>query len=608
MKKLFLLIALVVGQMTQAMAQVVTDENGDKIQGLSIAIYTRLSKYNINGDMYEMTDLSELDRQLCTAAQMLPVHAAMVAGMTVVNRDEDAADMKKMLEEHKAEAYMDGITFRAKNLGASIILLQDIVMYLKDNRYGITETSYRWMSVETGLASHFSFLEEYDMTNLDEYREKVSANIHAQMDAVDEFFKNSYPNILVAMETKGKTVTVAPTRPFQAREGDVYHFFTYTNTKSTLQGDEVDYTIIEENATGSLSEVKDGLLVIKTDKAIGSIKENMVVTTADPTRVELKTYAHAPVAVMELPSRPETHEGFCSAMVNNAVYTELSKLRLVTLIENKELSLIKDEYELQKTEDYIDGAVINQYTRCGAKYVLSLSNFSCVGSIVSFTMKLISVEKNTVDKSFLVKCHVSNVADIVSYNLSLLFQIPVAVENATEKEASLLLQIPDDAEEGDEYDLNYVREIGNNFTGSTSYVRSTLANLKLKSVQGQRFVFAVKNISNAESYAELLLTSPNTRNLWIAKKVKEPSEKELMKDNTIERAVNKRIQKSAQKEVRKEKTKSLLKGIGKGLMEAGNQAMTSGANSQQSASRNTTTSSTNKSKVSLKGGLKSFMK
>lgn len=529
MRKLIFAIVCSLMMINNATSQIVTDESGNKIYNeSSIAIFTRVSKYNVNSQ----SNLSEaipgsLEKELKIGMQAMATSAARNQGVIVVNReDEIFRVVQSWIEESKAEDYIDGISVRAKQIGATHILIQDIRVYSYGNAYLVFEILRNIINVQTNVSckrveKYWSGLTGQGMSPAD--------IIAKEKESLRAYFMAAFPVFFVVNSIKGNKVSLAATSLFGIDNSDKIYFYNWENVQSYCQGRLFDFSKMELQSVGTDPKLSGGYINVKLDKKI-NISNNIVVKLGDCLHSELNTYHHIPIAVESLHAYGNTIEDYCKHQINNAVYNSLYNYPAVNLIESEDLYLAKKERELQKSEEFIDGAVIEQFKASGARYIISLCDFARSNMIVNFRLALIDVATGIVEKEVAIKCHVSNIEQAVDYNITKFFISPIAFGLTSKKQMLVYPLYPIATNENEHFTILYNRPISNPMTGELVYNRVELAKGVLKKWNGQEYVLNITEIVDKDVY-ERLESIKNSGLFFLQKDKKEPSN--LLKDNTI---------------------------------------------------------------------------
>ena len=354
--------------------------------------------------------------------------------------------------------------------------------------------------------------------------------ITEEKQAYREYMMYAFPNFFVLQNTKGKTATCAAASLFGIDNTDKAYFYEWQTVDGPIKGKNFSFSKMTLKATGTDPKIVNGLVQFKLDKALASTN-NLVIKLGDIYHSELNTYSHIPVAVADFKISGNSFDDYCKTQINNAVYMALSNFDEVNIIENNELVLIKNERELQKTEDFIDGSVIEQFKASGAYYVLRLSEYTQNDQVVNFHMNVVDVESSTIVKDFAINCHISNIDKIVNYYVSLIFVAHCSIAQATDKQLTVYVLHPIASYPGEPLSLLYNKPIKNPMTGETLYNRVVVAECQLSEWNGQEYILRVSNVIDKEDFAKLNDLKGHGL-FFLQKNIQEPSEP--LKNNSIE--------------------------------------------------------------------------
>ena len=515
-----------------AAAQTATDANGDKVySGNSMAIFTRIHCHEVSPDgSCQGAVANQMAEEIRVGMNVMATTAAQNQGIQVVNRDDATFQAaQKWINESKNEDYMDGIAARAKKIGATHILIQDISMYTYtgSEKYIVFEVVTNTVCVQTNVASKVS--RRYYL-GMDGSGTKPAEVIRKEKAALRSYLMDAFPVFFVIQAVKGKTVSLTATSLFGMDNTDKVCFYDWKSVTAKQHGEDATYSRMKLVATGTSPKVVNGLLQVKTDNPVVP-SNSMVIKLGDIMHAEINTYSHIPVAIADFKTEGNnTLDDYCRTEINNAVYNAIYDFDAVNLIENNDLAYVKSERELQKTEDFIDGSVIEQFKASGALYVLALSEFSQKDKIVNFKIDILGVESGSVEKSFPVNCHISNVDEVVNCCISKIFVSPSSITQATNKQVTVYPRIPLASKIGDSFSILYNKPIKNPIDGSVMYSRVEVAAGRLTEWNCQEYIITLDKIYDKEDYAGIL-SNKDSGLYYLQKNIREPADP--MKDNSF---------------------------------------------------------------------------
>lgn len=509
-------------------AQTATDENGNKVyNGNSIAIFTRVNKFAVGGvsDIKKVIP-GDLEEELRVAFNTMATSAAQNQGIQVVNRDD--ATFKKTqqwLDESKSEDYLDGLSVRAKSIGATHLLVQDATFYTYGNAYIILEIMYNVISVQTNISSRN--VRRYRLNVLGKEKEMTDM-IAQEKTAIRKYFMDAFPGFFVLQKTSGSTATLAVTSAFGVDTPDKICFYNWENIQLPLHGKIYDFSKMELVSVGTSPKLVNGYLQVKLDRKLTSTN-SLVIKLGDCLHSEMRTYFHVPVAYVDLKLSGNPADDFCKKQVNNAVYNALYDFACINLIESDELSLVKQERALQRSEEFIDGSVIEQFKASGAQYVMNISDFSQNQRLVKFKLSALNVSTGAIEKDFLIDCHISNIDEVIKYYINLLFVSPIAIGDFSKKQMKVYPILPIASNEGEPFSLLYNKPTMNPMTGQTIYNRVEIAKCTLSQWNIQEYVMTITQITSKEDF-EALSSTKGTGLFYLQKDLPEPQNVKI--DNT----------------------------------------------------------------------------
>lgn len=509
-------------------AQTATDADGNKVyNGSSIAIFTRITKFSVGGDAdIKKVMPGEQEDGLRLALNTMATSAAQNQGIQVVNRDNDTfRKTQQWLDESKSEDYIDGLSVRAKSIGATHLLVQDITFYTYGNAYVVLEIMYNVISVQTNVSSRN--VRRYRINTIG-YKDDIQMMIAQEKASIRRYFMDAFPGFFVLQSTKGTAATLGVASAFGVDTPDQVCFYSWENMSLPFRGQPTNFSKMELVSVGTNPKVVNGFLQVKLNKKL-TTTNNLVIKLGDCLHSEINTYYHVPVAFVNLKLSGNPTSDFCKKQVNNAVYNALYDYACINLIESDELSLVKSERELQKSEEFIDGAVIEQFKASGAQYVLNISDFSENKHVVKFKLSVLDVALGTIEKDFLIECHVSNIDKVVKYYVNMIFVTPIAIGECDKKQMKVYPLLPIASNEQEEFSILYNKPITNHMTGETIYNRIEIAKCTLAQWNIQEYVMTITKITSKEDFEEIAKNKA-TGLYYLQKNIPEPQN--VMIDNT----------------------------------------------------------------------------
>ena len=521
-----------------AIAQTMTDTNGDKIYRGNIAVFVRENKYVFetkSPHQEPKIDATKINAETATYAWI--TKNLQDEGFRVVNRDDRISqEVQHLLNEQKSEDYLDGLSNQAKKQGADWLLLVDMTTLVEENKYITFDYSYRLISVENNIGNHAQTEHKFIWTGENAFRQEFANSIEQNRIFFLNFMRKFFPVQFGIMEVKGSNVRLAAYQPVGALStNDKVYIYRYTNEKAFYQGKNEEFNVLNLLAIGKDFRLDGGYLVAKTNNVIKSTENTFACLTEKNTlALEQRFFT----TIIDLPYETQTREGYLKKRINQAIYCAVGQLPQLGLIESAMLPKLKDERELQKGEEFLDGHTVEQFKAVGAAFLISISNFTAYETdpdIVSFTLNFLDVVSNTVIKTFEVKCHLSNLDKAVQYYLSYVFTFPCAVGKIDSKTIELYSKAPIEANIGDSFILTFIKTVkGPN--GVPVSQRVELVTLKYAEYQGMRHLFTIDEIRSKDDMKRIS-EYQHTTNFFLLTNFSEP---EMMKNTSAEQEKQKK--------------------------------------------------------------------
>lgn len=521
MKKIILSLILCIYAGNGLFAQTATDQGGEKLYRGNIALIVREDTYMNGNKQPTKADFS-------TATYAWVSKLVLEEGFRIVNRDEKAmADVKRLIEENKLEDYLDGFSVQAKGQGADYLLLVDMSTLIENNTSLTLDYSYRLVSVENNIGEHAKTRYEFTLKGEEQLRNDIQQSIADNTYFLSDFLRRFFPVQFGITSAKGRELKLAALQPVGAiYKHNKLWVYSYKNETANYQGNPQEFNVLKLLATAGADDLQmeDGYLIAKVNNTVLSIDNTYACLTEKNT---LALTQRAFTTVVGLPYDDATSDGYQKKMVNQAVYCALGRLPQMSLIESDMLPFLKQERELQKTEDFMDGYTVEQLKAVGAQYLIHLSNYASDKEIVSFTLSFLDVASNTIAKTFDCKSHISNLDDAVEYYLKYVFTFPCAVGKIDSKEVELYSMLPIGAEIGDSFTLTFIKTITSPI-GGTSYQRAELLSVKYAEYQGMKHRFTVDKVLSKDDMKNVS-NLIKTTNFFL---LTDDAEPDMMKDNS----------------------------------------------------------------------------
>ena len=500
MKRFLSLLLGICSCIIAAQAQTMTDAKGDKVYRGNIAVIVQENKY-----VFDNNDLSQEVKRAPTKVNAETATYAWIAqqlqneGFRIVNRDNKAfKDVQRLLNEGKSEDYLDGLSVQAKAQGANWLLLVDMTTLVEDNKYITFDYSYRLISVENNIGNHAKTEYKFMWGGDDNFRQEFANSIQSNQIFFLDFMRRFFPVQFAIIGLKGNNMKLAAYQPVGAlTTNDKVYIYHYNNEKAFYQGRDEDFNVLNLLAVGSDFRLDGGYLMAKTDNTIKSTDNTFACLTEKNTlALEQRFFT----TVIDLPYNAQTREGYLKKRINQALYCAIGQLPQLGLIESDLLPKLKEERELQKGEEFMDGHTVEQLKAVGASYLIRISNFHIdkkESNVVSFTLSFLDIASNVVVKTCEIKSHVSNLDEAVKYHLSSIFTFPCSIGKIDNKNVVLYSKVPIHANIGDSFKLTFIKTMTAP-TGALISQRVELATLKYTAYQGMKHIFVIDEIKSKE--------------------------------------------------------------------------------------------------------------
>lgn len=268
------------------------------------------------------------------------------------------------------------------------------------------------------------------------------------------------------------------------------------------------------------------------------------------------TSGPTPITFFALSYNNKTHEGFIKNRVNNAVYDAITRHPGMNLVEQEHLPELKKERDLQKTEDFIDGHVVEQMKAIGSQFMIHLDNFVIEGSKVSFRLNMVSVAENRILRTIQVSTSVDNIENEMYKQICERLSYPCNISNVGKKELTILSGWA--LRYDDKIIISANKQIENPITKEVSYSKVPLCKCSVAEYMGNKFIATVDEVINEDDYK------------MIEKYSAESALSILMDGSDIKSndSETSDVEKAVKKQERAKKTKSLLKGLGDALLKS----------------------------------------
>lgn len=539
-------------------SQTVTNADGSlKFRG-NVAILVEGRSFTFKNEQYVRQVDDELITALKTSIRLLCMQKFQDICFAVVNRDNDAFNqVSQLIHENKMEDYIDGISVAAKNQGADYLFLVDITNYGENDAAVQIEISTRLMNVENNLGYHTFYRSNAISLNDEKSMRKNARNIIKDFSAsIDDFLLNIFPEQYYIANAKGKIWDLSAYQP-NGRILPTDKFYAFRFKKENMQ---LGQTVMPIQILEKVSECKDpslngGYLQVKSDKTITDASN--IVLFRNVSQPIFQGVNQITMTFFGLDFGMETYDDLIKSRINNATYSAITRHAGLQLVEHDHLSNLKKERELQKSEDFIDGHVVEQMKAIGAIYLLKLESYERKDMQVNFKMSIISIAENRIIKTMNITTSIDNIENEmykqICDRIANYCTIKQLDKNTLEMTTVITLK------EGDGCVLSKTEAIKNPISGEISYSKVKLCTATVEEYCGNRCVLSIDKVLSDKDMNNLEVDSSNGLITFIVDGSKIRSEADTQSD----------VKKEAVKTEKKEKQKKFwnsLKQVGKEVL------------------------------------------
>lgn len=495
MKKVIIFLCVVLMSLSSFSQTSVNADGTIKNRG-NVAIMVTSHTFSFKDGVFKKTLDDATITELKSAFNAIAIQKFDNLGFGIVNRDNEAYEnVKTLLEEQKLEDYINGFSVTAKGEGADVLFLSDITMYNEKNVAQIF-LSCRIINITNNKGYHYSMKTDPITDNL-----KMASQIKKMVNQYNDFLTyhilDVYPEQYGIAKSAGKKLYLIGYQPNgRILKNDKFYAFKFGKETLRLSGQKkIDVQVLQKVATASNPEPSGGYCLVKSDKALQPSKD--LVLFRNQTEVDVSADKML-LTFFALNYDPNTYEGFIKNRVNNAVYDALTRHPGAVIIEQEHLPELKKERELQKTEDFIDGHVVEQMKAIGAQYMAHLDNFMINGSQVSFQLNMVSIEQNKIIRSVDVITSIDNIENEMYKQFCERFAHPCNISMIDKKNATLLngWTLPVNSK----LIVYATKEIQNQMTGETTYTKVQVCKCTVTEYMGCKSMVRIDEIISEEDY------------------------------------------------------------------------------------------------------------
>lgn len=554
MNKLFLFL-LTILSITTASAQTSVNADGTIKHRGNVAIIVEGRNFTFSDGNFVKTIDDETMQMLKTTLRALSIQKFSNMNFGIVNRDDEAnSQVKQLIEENKLEDYLDGISVQAKNQGADYLFLVDITNYGENEAAFQTEIATRLISITNNFGYHKLYRsaaiglgEEADM------REQARKLIKEFEASLDEQITEVFPEQYFIAQADGKTWNLGAYQPNgMIQSNDKFYAFRLSKNNMQIANSTVPIQILDEVGVASNPKGVGGYVQVKANNNVGNTSD--IVVFRNLRHPIFSGTNQMAVTFFGLQYELDSYEGLTKRRINNAVYSAITENVGTQLIEHDHLPEIRAERELQKSEDFLDGHVVEQMKAIGAQYLIKLENFVMNGTQVSFKMSFISVAQNQIARTVDIVSSIDNIENEMYKQLCERFAWPCVISSVTGKtlELSSIITLKD----GVDCVLQLTKAIKNPINGEVSYSRNDVCKMELKEYHGNKSVMTIGKVISKDDMKDLENMSKNG---YVTFRVDGSNIKSDISTTS-------QVQEKAKKEEKKQKVKSILGKLGGALL------------------------------------------
>ena len=554
MKKLFFFIFAALISVA-AKPQTATNADGSlKMRG-NVAIIATYHAFTFKNGVFQEQINEEVATMQKSAYTAMAMQAFGNSCFGIVNRDNEAYNnVMKQLEEQKLEDYIDGFSVKAKGQGADCIFLIDNTLYT-ENDFAQTIVSIRFINIQNNLGFHYTLKSKpINMSNAVEVQKEAAKMADKTLQFLYSHILDVYPEQYGIAKSDGKKLHLAAYQPNgRILKEDIWYAFRYTQELLKVGNQSIPVTVLKKEGEAKFDAAEGGYCVVKADKAIPASQDIVLFRNQDEPKV---TSGPTPITFFALSYNNKTHEGFIKNRVNNAVYDAITRHPGMNLVEQEHLPELKKERELQKTEDFIDGHVVEQMKAIGSQFMIHLDNFVIEGSKVSFRLNMVSVAENRILRTIQVSTSVDNIENEMYKQICERLSYPCNILNVGKKELTILSGWA--LRYDDKIIISANKQIENPITKEFSYSKVPLCKCSVAEYMGNKFIATVDEVINEDDYKMI-------------DKYSAVSALSILMDGSDIKSNDSEtsdVEKAVKKQERAKKTESLLKGLGDALLKS----------------------------------------
>lgn len=462
----------------------------------NVAVMVTGNSYTFEKGIFKKRVDDETLSVLKTSIHALVLKKFQDGGFGVVNRDDEASQkVQSLIEENKLEDYLDGFSVQARGQGADHLYLVDVTIYGESDDNVHIYLSTRLLNVQSNFGYHYSYKSGViSLKNEDDMRQNAKKVVRNFSEALDNQLADVFPEQFFIAKADGKTLHLGAYSTIgQVLTTDKFYAFKLSKEKITIRGLQDEIQRLDYLGSADVIGVNGGYLDVKAEKAIAASSDVVLVKNNKSPKLP----ATMPLTYFGLSYDSESYDGLLKKRINNAVYEAITRHPGFQLIEQDHLAELKQERELQKTEDFIDGHVVEQMKAIGAQYMIHLDDFVRNGKQVSFKFSVVSVAQNMILRTINVVSSIDNLENELYKQLCERLAQPCV---ATVNKKTLDIACHWAFQKGTECLLEATKAIQNPATGQVSYTIAKICKMEVTEYKGNYSTMEVKKILSQEDY------------------------------------------------------------------------------------------------------------
>ena len=533
-------------------SQTSTNADGSlKLRG-NVAIISTYHAFTFKNGIFEQQVNEEVASMAKSSFNAMAMQAFGNSCFGIVNRDNEAFDnVMKQLEEQKLEDYIDGFSVKAKGQGADCLCLIDNTIYTENN-FIQSIVSIRFINISNNMGYHYTLKSKpVNMADTKKVQENAAKMADKTLKFLYQHILDVYPEQYGIAKADGKKLHLVAYQPNgRILLDDIWYAFKYSQEQLKIGNQSIPVTVLKKEGEAKFDKADGGYCQVKADKALPVSQDIILFRNQSEPVVPAGS---TPITFFALSYNPKTHDGFIKNRVNNAMYDAITRHPGMVLIEQEHLSELKKERELQKTEEFIDGHVVEQMKAIGAQFMIHLDNFEIEGSKVTFQLNMVSVAENRIVRTVDVTSSVDNIENEMYKQICERLSYPCNVTKTGKKELTVLSGWA--LKTGEKIIIVANKKIENPITKEVSFSKVPLCSCIVTDYMGNKFKVEVDDITNEEDYK------------LIEKYSEESSLSIKMDGSDIESDESEisDVEKANKKQEKADKRKGFLKGLGDAL-------------------------------------------